>query len=46
MASMKDAMKVTALYGYPEHSVAYPLLAKFEYPWEALSEITENIIVR
>ena len=43
MASMKEAMKVTALYGYPEHSVAYPLLAKHEYPWEALAEITEFI---
>ncbi len=38
-----DALKTKNLYAYPEHSVAMPLLNRYEYPWEALSEITAFI---
>ena len=31
------------LFGYPEHSIAYGLLSRFEYPWEALPHISEII---
>ena len=31
------------LLGYPEHSIAYELLSRFEYPWEALPHISEII---
>ncbi|MBE6667114.1 MAG: UDP-N-acetylglucosamine pyrophosphorylase [Ruminococcaceae bacterium] len=31
------------LFGYPEHSIAYELLSRFEYPWEALPHISEII---
>ena len=38
-----DQMKVTALYASLEHSVASPLLKKFQYPWEALPFIAAFI---
>ncbi len=39
----QDELKITALYHYPEHSVAYSYLARFEYPWEALAGLGEYI---
>ena len=44
MANVKEKLRVTALYQYPEHSIAYPLLSRFEYPWEALSSISDFIL--
>lgn len=40
---MKEEMKISALYGSLEHSVASPLLARFVYPWEVLDHIAEFI---
>ena len=37
-------MRVERLYAHPEHSIAYPLIAKFEYPWQALPCISEYIV--
>lgn len=31
------------LYAYPEHSIAYPLLSRYVYPWEALDAISSYI---
>lgn len=36
-------MRVSALYGEPECSIAYPLLQKVTYPWEVLPLITDFI---
>lgn len=36
-------MRVSALYGEPERSIAYPLLQKVTYPWEVLPLITDFI---
>ena len=36
-------MRTQRLYAYPEHSIAYPLIAKFEYPWQALPFISAYI---
>ena len=44
MANVKEQLRVTALYQYPEHSIAYPLISRFEYPWEALSSISDFIL--
>ena len=44
MANVKEQLRVAALYGYPEHSIASPLLCRFEYPWEALSSISDFIL--
>ena len=44
MANGKELLRVTELYRYPEHSIAYPLLCRFEYPWEALSFISDFIL--
>ncbi|MBO5294431.1 MAG: UDP-N-acetylglucosamine pyrophosphorylase [Clostridia bacterium] len=40
----KEQLKISELYGYPEHSVASPLLARFTYPWEALASISSFIL--
>lgn len=40
---MKEEMKISALYGSLEHSVAAPLLARFVYPWEVLDHIADFI---
>ena len=40
---MKEHLKISALYGSLEHSVAAPLLARFVYPWEVLDHIAEFI---
>ena len=36
MPSFEEQLRVTALYRYPEHSIAYDYLASFTYPREAL----------
>ena len=36
-------LTVKELFAYPEHSIAYPLLEKHVYPWEALDSIGEFI---
>ena len=41
---MKEQLTVKALYTSPEHTRAWPLLSKFEYPWEALPEISDFIL--
>lgn len=41
--SIKEAIKTKSLYKYPEHSIAYPLISQFEYPWEALGSISDFI---
>ncbi|MBQ8439828.1 MAG: UDP-N-acetylglucosamine pyrophosphorylase [Clostridia bacterium] len=40
---MKEKLKVAALYGYPEHSAAYPYLSRLTYPWEILPMISDII---
>lgn len=40
---MTEQMKVSALYRYPEHSLASSLLSGCEYPWEVLSGIADFI---
>ena len=39
-----EQITVASLYAYPEHSIAYPLLQRFTYPWEALSSISDFIL--
>ena len=39
-----EGLTVSALYRHPECSIAYPLLSRFEYPWQALSSISSYII--
>ena len=43
MKPIHQDLTVSALFAYPEHSIAYPLLARCTYPWEALSSITSFI---
>ena len=43
MENRQEQLKVEALYRHPEHSIAYPLLSRFEYPWQALGEIADYI---
>ena len=38
-----EALLTKNLFRYPEHSIAYNLLCQYEYPWEALSHISEFI---
>lgn len=40
---MTEKLKITALYHYPEHSIAFSLLARYEYPWEALAALADFI---
>ena len=40
---IREAMKTKSLFTHPEHSIAYPLLEKFDYPWQALSSISSYI---
>ena len=40
----KEQLTVKALYREPEHSIAYPYLARFTYPWEALSGLSDYIL--
>ena len=43
---MKNQEKclIKNLYRQPQHSLAYPLLEQFDYPWQALAHITEFIL--
>ena len=43
MASNFEELKIKTLYRYPEHSIASPLLAKYEYPWEVLGNLADFI---
>ena len=43
MTKQYEELTVRALYAEPDHSIAYPLLARFTYPWEALGEISDYI---
>ena len=38
-----EELTVGELYSLPEASIAYPLLSRFTYPWEALSSISDFI---
>jgi NDP-sugar pyrophosphorylase family protein len=38
-----EELKIEALYGHPEHSIAWSYRSQFVYPWEALSGLTEYI---
>ena len=42
--SKKEELKISSLYRYPEHSIAYPLLSRFTYPWEALASVSDFIL--
>ena len=44
MANGREKLTVQALFGMPEHSVAYSLLAQFTYPWEALSCVSAFVV--
>ncbi len=41
--SMKEQMRTTALFAYPEHTLAWEYLAGFDYPWEALDGLSAFI---
>ena len=41
--SNHEQLKTKALYAYPEHSIASPLLDTCEYPWEALGALSDFI---
>lgn len=43
MATFEEQLRVTALYRYPEHSIAYAYLSSFTYPWEALDGLSAFI---
>lgn len=42
--SKKEELKISSLYRYPEHSIAYSLLSRFTYPWEALASVSDFIL--
>ena len=44
MLTFEEQLRVSALYQYPEHSIAYSYLASFTYPWEALDGLSEYIL--
>lgn len=44
MSTLLEGSRITALYHYPEHSIAWPLLSAHEYPWEALDGIKVYIL--
>ena len=39
-----DALQIEALFGYPEHSIAWEYLAEFCYPWEALAGLSSFVL--
>ena len=43
MSNFEEQLLVTALYRYPEHSIAYDYLSSFTYPWEALDGLSDFI---
>ncbi len=44
MNKKMEEVSIASLYAYPEHSIAYPLLQRFTYPWDVLSEISNFIL--
>ena len=38
-----NMLTTAELYAYPEHSIAYPLLSRYTYPWEALDGLSDFI---
>ena len=44
MKNNLEKLTVKALFREPCRSIAYPLLEKFEYPWQALSSISSYIL--
>lgn len=40
----KEKCLIKNLYRHPQHSLAYPLLKNFDYPWQALAHITQFIL--
>ena len=38
-----EMLKTKQLYCYPEHSIAWEYLSRFEYPWEALDGLKDYI---
>ncbi len=44
MSTLLEGSRIAALYRYPEHSIAWPLLSAHEYPWEALDGIKAYIL--
>lgn len=45
MHELMQESRITALYRHPEHSLAWPLLCKFNYPWESLGAIKSYILL-
>lgn len=45
MHELKQGSRITSLYRHPEHSLAWPLLCKLDYPWEALGAIKAYILL-
>lgn len=39
-----DALRVEALFGHPERSIAWEYLASFCYPWEALTGLSSFVL--
>jgi len=44
MEEKMEKLKISSLFAHPEHSLAYPLLKRFIYPWEALASISDYIL--
>lgn len=44
MELLYPELSVAALYGEPEHSIAYSYLSSFAYPWEALDGLKDFIL--
>lgn len=43
MENVFKPITVSELYSYPEHSIAFPYISRFTYPWEALDGLSEYI---
>ncbi len=41
---MREKLKISSLWATPYATLAAPLLERFEYPWEVLSEISDFIL--
>ena len=39
-----ELLRTKHLFSYPEHSIAWEHLCRFEYPWEALDSLKEFIL--
>jgi len=44
MNNQWNELKTETLFHSPEHSIASPYLARFEYPWQALSGLHDFIL--